>query len=370
MRPAFALSLAIVLLATAHPSRVRACVGSECFQLWSTEAGGGALTVEFDFSAKVQTFRSFCTGGNAQCLYSALDPGFIATPDAEPRDGFHPVADGTRVVLEVVAIADPLTIVINGNRLDDPGESATLGTFPDVHSHPSWQLLLPGDVHGDFVFAFRLRAEPATYAASETFAVTVTNVAPTPSAATPTATATATPTPVAPRCDGDCDASGDVTVDEVLTCVNQALGTSAGCDACDADGEAGVTVNEIIAAVNAALTGCGSEPAVTLAELQRNIFPPRCATPLCHDAATNAGELVLAEGVARANLVDVVPSAVIAAQAGQLRVDPTRPDNSFLLIKLVGPPLGAGGRMPLVGGFLSAEEIDAVRRWILDGALP
>lgn len=82
----------------------------------------------------------------------------------------------------------------------------------------------------------------------------------TPSA-TPQATATGSPNPtVAPSgCSGDCDGGGNVTVDEVVTGVNIALGDAevSACDAFDVNSDALVTVDEIVTAVNAALNGCG-----------------------------------------------------------------------------------------------------------------
>lgn len=82
--------------------------------------------------------------------------------------------------------------------------------------------------------------------AGTTLAVTVESVA----AATPT---------VAPAvCVGDCNSSGDVTVNEIITLVNLALGNGSvsECLAGDADHSGTVTVNEIIVAVNNALAGC------------------------------------------------------------------------------------------------------------------
>lgn len=58
-------------------------------------------------------------------------------------------------------------------------------------------------------------------------------------------------------CIGDCNTSGDVTVDEVVTMVNLALtGGTTGCTAADGNADGSVTVDEIITAVNNALTGC------------------------------------------------------------------------------------------------------------------
>lgn len=76
---------------------------------------------------------------------------------------------------------------------------------------------------------------------------------PTPPAPTPT------PTPGATVCVGDCSGDGDVTVDEILTMVNIALGTgtTAACPAGDANLDGDITVDEILTAVNNALSGCG-----------------------------------------------------------------------------------------------------------------
>jgi len=88
---------------------------------------------------------------------------------------------------------------------------------------------------------------------------------PTPSSTdTPTASATPTPTPspsataTAVPCRGDCDNSGDVTIDEILTLVNIALGNRpvADCLAGDVNGDRQITVDEILRAVNNALNGC------------------------------------------------------------------------------------------------------------------
>jgi hypothetical protein len=71
---------------------------------------------------------------------------------------------------------------------------------------------------------------------------------------TPTPTRTGEPA----QCAGDCNDDGEVTVDELLSGVNIALGNR-GLEACavfDADGDGEVSVNELIRAVNRALAGC------------------------------------------------------------------------------------------------------------------
>jgi len=88
---------------------------------------------------------------------------------------------------------------------------------------------------------------------------------PTPVATTPTATitqpvaATATPTPTSTaRCVGACNGGDTVTVDEIVTMVNIALGAAPVdvCSAGDADGNGTITVDEILAAVNNVMGGC------------------------------------------------------------------------------------------------------------------
>ncbi len=71
--------------------------------------------------------------------------------------------------------------------------------------------------------------------------------------------------PSAAACVGDCNADGDVTVNELIVGVNIALGTSAltTCAVFDTDASGDVTVTEIIAAVNNALNGCAATPTPT-----------------------------------------------------------------------------------------------------------
>jgi len=59
-------------------------------------------------------------------------------------------------------------------------------------------------------------------------------------------------------CVGDCDGSGEVTVDKLIVMVNIALDTTplSACAAGDADGSGGITIDEIVIGVNNALTRC------------------------------------------------------------------------------------------------------------------
>lgn len=113
-------------------------------------------------------------------------------------------------------------------------------------------------------------------------------------------------------------------------------------------------------------------PGSTLAELQAEIFTPRCAVPACHTDASAAfnGDLSLEADSTYGELVGVEPQNFFARRDGLLRVDPGQPGNSFLVRKVTAPGLGEGARMPLTGEPLSADEVERIRAWIERGALP
>jgi len=63
-------------------------------------------------------------------------------------------------------------------------------------------------------------------------------------------------------CVGDCQSNGTVTIGDILTMVNIALGNTpvTACNAGDANHDGQITVDEILTAVNNALEGCAQEP--------------------------------------------------------------------------------------------------------------
>ncbi|HVM97068.1 MAG TPA: hypothetical protein VMT89_11800, partial [Candidatus Acidoferrales bacterium] len=66
-------------------------------------------------------------------------------------------------------------------------------------------------------------------------------------------------------CPGDCGYDGEVTIDEILSAVSIAEGTStlAMCVVADSNGDGDVTIDEILASVNSGLDGCTSPAAAT-----------------------------------------------------------------------------------------------------------
>ena len=353
---AIAVGLALLSQSTSF-----ACSGTACMEIWSTADGSGPLTVYWDYSKPVQTFLTLCAGG--QCLYTNNDPGFMAPPDdPPPAAGLYRLVDGTDVTIEIVSIDAGFTMNVNGVNLTKAGDSELLGTMPTIHVHPVWKIQVAEGQFGNFHVTYKLTTTSTGYSESQVYAQTITNIQPTD----PTPTPTPTVAPVS-GCTGDCDGNNMVEVSELVMCVNIALGNAdiSTCSACDADGDMKVSVNELVQSVDASLNGCPTPAPVSFDELQTTIFSPTCAMQFCHDAASHNENLDLSAGAAYANLVSV-PSV----ESNLLRVAPGDPANSFLILKLTGPPPGQGSQMPSGLPPLPANQIQMIRNWILQGAQP
>lgn len=125
--------------------------------LGADAADGGALGLDYDFSRKVTAPLSVSAGGSN--LFVGVDPGF--SPITSDESGFFVVADGTEITIEVTAVDPGASMKLNGEVLDAPGESAVLGTMPDVHVHPEWQVVLAEDAPLESrTITFRATAPP------------------------------------------------------------------------------------------------------------------------------------------------------------------------------------------------------------------
>lgn len=100
-----------------------------------------------------------------------------------------------------------------------------------------------------------------TFTVTATPSCTATETATPTASSTATATLTATATPT-PACPGDCNATGSVTVDEILLLVNITLGNRPveDCPAGDTSHDGQLTADEVLTAVNTALSGCPGTP--------------------------------------------------------------------------------------------------------------
>ena len=97
-------------------------------------------------------------------------------------------------------------------------------------------------------------------------------------------------------------------------------------------------------------------------EIQANVFTSTCATAGCHTGAGAPEGLRLDETNSYGLLVGVASNQNPAI----LRVAPSDPDNSYLIMKLEG---NAGVQMPFGGTPLAQSTIDIIRQWITDGAI-
>ena len=180
----------------------------------------------------------------------------------------------------------------------------------------------------------------------------------------------------AQSCAGDCDGDGNVGVDELVLEVRMALegGGTAQCPPADTDGNHVLSIGELTAAVGKSINGCSAGGA-KFAEIQSTIFNTTCAVTFCHAAtlpgSIPAGNLDLTAANSYNQLVGHAPDNASALQAGFLRVDPGKPDNSFLVYKIEQPgSLDFGSQMPQVGGPLSAAQMKLIRDWVAEGANP
>jgi hypothetical protein len=59
-------------------------------------------------------------------------------------------------------------------------------------------------------------------------------------------------------CPGDCNQDGTPTLDELVACVNVALGIaeSGTCPTCDLNGDGSVSIDEVVTSVDTVLHGC------------------------------------------------------------------------------------------------------------------
>lgn len=112
-----------------------------------------------------------------------------------------------------------------------------------------------------------------------------------------------------------------------------------------------------------AATSSAAEP-VSFARDLVPVFRSSCAA--CHLTGQEGGKLKLFPAAAYASLVNVP-----ATTSGLLRVKPGAPEHSYLLKKLDGTHLDAGGegvRMPFGAAPLAPEIVLKIRAWIQAGA--
>jgi hypothetical protein len=103
--------------------------------------------------------------------------------------------------------------------------------------------------------------------------------------------------------------------------------------------------------------------------IRDNVLAPSCSNfTTCHAQGNPPAHLDLTAANAFGNLVDVM---AVTVPGWGVRVARFDPDASYLLVKLgvvPGPVGDAGTTMPPNSPPLCAQKLDAVRRWIAEGA--
>jgi len=105
-----------------------------------------------------------------------------------------------------------------------------------------------------------------------------------------------------------------------------------------------------------------SVPLSKFTEIQIKVFTENCALSGCHGSANNQANLLLTEGNAYSNLVNV--QSFLFPQFKRVVPDSS---SKSLLIKILRGEVSP--RMPLDRNPLPAEVIDSIAAWIDNGAL-
>jgi hypothetical protein len=203
-----------------------------------TVAFGGPTTMDLGSTA---TFSFTVTSHSASQIAAGLDVaasgGTLGLVEGQ----------GTRLLLSEVTHSSPKGNDANGQAIFEftwqaPARAGTYTLFGAATS-----VNLNSQPNGDA-------------AARTTYEIVVGAAAPTPTATSMPLLPTPTPTATAngKTCVGDCGSDGEVTVDELITGVNMALGVTplSACPVFDANGDGEVTIDEILQAVNSTLNGC------------------------------------------------------------------------------------------------------------------
>jgi hypothetical protein len=203
-----------------------------------------------------------CTGDSCNPSYGCLNQptplcteptatatGTPPTPTATPSANSTSTHTPSRTPTGVPSATR--TATPTQTRTPSPSPSATLSPSPTRTNTLSSTATATPMVTATPTASTTLTPSPTPSAtATATLSVTPTL------SATPTLSPDPTATPLA--CPGDCNGSGDVTVNELIVGVNIALGntSASSCPAFDRNGDGTVSISELIAAVNAALSSC------------------------------------------------------------------------------------------------------------------
>jgi len=151
-------------------------------------------------------------------------------------------------------------ILVSASVLFDSiiGDNAITSTLVELSSGDETPTASPTATHSPTTTASVGTPVPSSTPTEESTAID-TETPTQATTSTPTSTPSDTPTPSpTPPCPSDCNRNRRVTVEEIVTTVNLALGIApvTQCPPADIDNDGSVTVDEIVRAVGAALNGC------------------------------------------------------------------------------------------------------------------
>jgi len=215
---------------------------------WNTIDGGGATFStggQYILGGTVGQPDAGMSSGSVMIITGGFWAGVLPPPSATPTPTLTATANRTATLTptstRTITRSPTLTATATTTSIHTPVQTPTTTRTPSPTASVT-------------------QSPRSTATPSSTPSPTSTN----PATATPTASATPSATST-PGCVGDCRGDHQVTVDEILTLVNIALGNAAvaGCRAGDANHDGQITIDEILTAVNNALNGCSGNMALS-----------------------------------------------------------------------------------------------------------
>jgi hypothetical protein len=173
-RVALAAAVVVVMDQACEPWSPEAVYAHEgAYEVRSTEQDGGALSLTGIPDEPVVVGLTFCSNG--ECLYENAETSIHTPADDLAVPPLFALKEGTQVGLEIVSVDDAVSIKAGGTHLDQPGETASLGTAPTLHAEPTLQVTTADGVVGDWRVSLRFTSPSGAYASSDVIELVLTN---------------------------------------------------------------------------------------------------------------------------------------------------------------------------------------------------